>query len=81
MKAALKAVNELEKDHMQKMAELIYDPDGKNTVTVKDVKEMLKSAAKATASVKQAFEDANALVQKFKRLQEKKGKEKEAAQP
>ena len=67
----MKAANELEKDHMQKMAELIYDPDGKNTVTVKDVKEMLNYTAKALTPLQQYLQEAKALVQKFKNKEEK----------
>ena len=72
MKTAMKAANEMEKDHMQPMAALIYDTDGTNNATVKDVKEMLKSAAKALTPLQQYLQEAKALVQKFKRKDNKK---------
>ena len=59
----------MEKDHMQAMAELVYDPDGTKKVTVKDVKELLKSAAKALTPLQQYLVEAKALVQKFKHKQ------------
>ena len=76
MSSAMKAVKQMEKDHMQTMAELIYDPDGTKKVTVKDVKEMPNSAAKALSPVHQHLEEAKALVQKFKN----KGKKESKAQ-
>ena len=66
MSSAMKAVRQMEKDHMQAMAELIYDPDGTKKVTVKDVKEMLNAAAKALTPLQQYLVEAKALVQKFK---------------
>ena len=54
---------------MQTMAELIYDPDGTQKVTVKDVKELLNSAAKALTPLQQYLVEAKALVQKFKHKQ------------
>ena len=69
MKTAMKAANEMEKDHMQPLAALIYDTEGTNKVTVKDVKEMLNSAAKALAPLQQYLVEAKALVQKFKHKQ------------
>ena len=72
MKTAMKAANEMEKDHMQPMADLIYDTDGTNKATVKDVKEMLNSAAKALTPLQQYLQEAKALVQQFKREEHKK---------
>ena len=69
MEAAMKAAKDMEKDHMQPMAELIYDIDGTPEVTVKDVKEMLNSAAKALTPLQQYLVEAKALVQKFKHKQ------------
>ena len=69
MSSAMKAVRQMEKDHMQTMAELIYDPDGTKNVTVKDVKELLTSAAKALTPLQQYLVEAKALVQKFKHKQ------------
>ena len=69
MSSAMKAVQQMEKDHMQTMTELIYDPDGTKKVTVKDVKELLSSAAKALAPLQQYLVEAKALVQKFKHKQ------------
>jgi hypothetical protein len=71
MKTAVKAANEMEKDHMQPMAALIYDTDGTNKATVKDVKEMLNSAAKALTPLSQHLQEAKALVQKFKNKEKK----------
>ena len=62
MKTAMKAANEMDKDHMQPMAALIYDIDCTNKVTVKDVKEMLNSAAKALIPLQQYLHEAKALV-------------------
>ena len=72
MKTAMKAANEMEKDHMQPMADLIYDIDGTNKVTVKDVKEMLNSAAKALNPLQQYLHEAKAFVQKFKNKDKEK---------
>ena len=69
MNNAMKAAKDMEKDHMQTMAELIYDPDGTKKVTVKDVKELLSSAAKALTPLQQYLVEAKALVQKFKHKQ------------
>ena len=74
MKTATKAVNAMDKDHMQPIAALIYDTDGTKKVTVNDVKEMLNSAAKALSPLQQHVEDAKALVQKFKNRGKKESK-------
>ena len=66
MKTAMQAANEIEKDHMQPISALIYDMDGTNKVTVKDVKEMLNSAARALNPVQQYLHAVNALAQTFK---------------
>ena len=66
MSSAMKAVQQMEKDHMQTMSELLYDPDGTKQVTVKDVKELLSSAAKALTPLQQYLVEGKALVQKFK---------------
>ena len=76
MNIAMKAVHALDKDHMQPIAALIYDTDGKKKVIVKDVKEMLHAAAKALSPVQQHLEEAKAFVQKFKN----KGKKESKAQ-
>ena len=65
-KTAMEALDGMEKNHMQLMAALIYDIDGNNAVTVKHVKEMLNSAAKALSPVQQYLLEAKALVQTFK---------------
>ena len=67
MKTAMQAANQMEKDHMQPMAALIYDTDGTNKATVKDVKEMLNAAAKALTPLQQYLQEAKALVQQFNR--------------
>ena len=69
MSSAMKAIKQMEKDHMQAMAELVYDPDGTKKVTVKDVKELLTSAAKALTPLQQYLVEAKALVQKLKHKQ------------
>ena len=74
MRAAIKASKQMEADHIQPMAELIYDPDGTNQVIVKDVKEMLNAAAKALTPLQQYLVEAKALVQKFKTEDKKKNK-------
>ena len=66
MKSAMKAANAMEVDHIQPMADIIYDTEGTNTVTVKEVKEMLNAAAKALSPLQQYSQEAKALVQKFK---------------
>ena len=71
MKTALNAAKEMEKDHMQPIAALIYDTDGTNKATVKDVKETLNSAAKALTPLQQHLQEAKALVQKFKNKEKK----------
>ena len=71
MKAAMKAANDMEKDHMQPMASLIYDLDGTNKAIVKDVKEKFNSAAKHLAPLEQYLQEAKALVQKFKNKEKK----------
>ena len=65
MQTAMQAANEMEKGHMQPMAALIYDIDGTNKVTVKDVKEMLNSAAKDLKTLQQYLHAAKVVVQKF----------------
>ena len=66
MNTAMQAANEMEKDHMQPISALIFDMDGTNNVTVKDVKEMLHSAAQALTPLQQYLQESKALVQKFK---------------
>ena len=72
MSSAMKAVKQMEKDHMQTMSGLLYDLDGTKQVTVKDVKEMLNAAAKALTPLQQYLVEAKALVQKFKNKDNKK---------
>ena len=69
MSSAMKAVKQMEKDRIETMAELIYDPDGTKKVTLKDAKELLTSAAKALTPLQQYLVEAKALVQKFKHKQ------------
>ena len=75
IKSAMKAANEFDKDHMKPIAAAIYDIDGTNQVTVKDVKEMLHSAAKDMAGLTTSFMEAKALVHKFKNESRKKQRE------
>ena len=71
MSSAMKAVKQMEKDHMQTMTDLIYDLDGTKKVTVKNVKKLLSSAAKALIPLQQYLVEAKALVQKFKNKDKK----------
>ena len=75
MKTALNAAKQMDKDHIQPLAELIYDPDGTNKVTVKEAKERLHAAAQVAASLKQYLLESKALVQKFKIKMKAKAKE------
>ena len=72
MSTAIKKVKDLETDHMQPLAEVIYDPEGTTTATVKDVKDMLGAAAKTLMSLTQYRDEAKALVAKYKSGQIKK---------
>lgn len=70
MNNAMKAAKDMEKEHMQPMAELIYDVDGTKKVTKGHVKEMLNAAAKDLKNIQQYLLEAKALVQKYRREQE-----------
>ena len=71
----MQALDGIEEKHIKPMTAPIYDMDGNNAVTVKNVKEMLNSAAKALSPLQQYLLDAKALVQQFKTKQ-KERKEK-----
>ena len=62
----MEALDGMEENHMKPMTALIYDIDGNNAVTVKHVKEMLNSAARALTPVQQYLHAVKALVHKFK---------------
>ena len=66
MSKAMKRVHELENVHCQKMAELIYDPDGTCKHSVKEVRQMLQAAGRCIAMLVQDFNEAKSLVAKFK---------------
>ena len=66
MPTAIKKVKEIEKEHMQPIADVIYDPDGTCSASVKDVKDMLGAAAKILQSLIQYMSEAKALVGKYK---------------
>ena len=72
LKTALRTVKDLEKDHLEPIADIIFDPDGTHTVTVKEVKEMLTAAAKDLAPLQQYLIESKALVSKYKNGQKKK---------
>ena len=72
MKKAINAATQMEKDHMQPIAELIYDTDGTNNITVKSMRNQLYSAAQALTLLKQHLDESKALVQKFKAKDKKK---------
>ena len=72
MKIAMQAAKDMENGHLQTLAELIYDSDGTNKATVKDVKEMLTAAARDLTPLQQKLQEAKALVQKFNAAEKKK---------
>ena len=72
MKTAMKAIPEMERDHMQPIAALIYDTDGTNKASVKDVFQMIRDAAKDLAKLCQYLQEAKALVQQYRREEAKK---------
>ena len=72
MKTAMKAATEMEKDHMTPIAALIYDTEGTNKASVKDVKEMIRDAARDLAKLQQYLQEAKALVQQYRREEAKK---------
>ena len=72
MKTAMKAIPEMERDHMIPIAALIYDTDGTNTASVKDVIQMIRDAAKDLAKLQQYLQGAKALVQQYRREEAKK---------
>ena len=76
MKTAMKAIPEMERDHMQPIAALIYDTDGTKKVTVKSMRNQLYSAAQALTLLKQHLDESKALVQKFKAREKKNLEEK-----
>jgi hypothetical protein len=75
MKAAIKASKQMQADHIQPISDLIYDTEGTNKVTVKDLKEKILSAARDLTPLKQYFQESKALVQKFKNEKQKETKE------
>ena len=68
---AMKNMKDMENVHLQPIAELIYDPDGTSLTSVKDVKGMLSSAARALQALTLSMNEAKALVQKYKAAQAK----------
>ena len=72
MRIAMKAIPGMERDHMQPIAALIYDTDGTNTASVKDVIQMIRDAAKDLAKLQQYLQGAKALVQQYRREEAKK---------
>jgi len=72
MSTAMKKVKEMETEHMQPIADVIYDHEGTCSSSVKDVKDMLGAAAKTLQSLTQYMSEANALVGKYKAALNKK---------
>ena len=66
MSTAIKQVKDLETDHMKPIADVLYDPEGTTTTTVKDVKDMLGAAAKTLMSLTRSRDEAKAWVVKYK---------------
>ena len=66
MSKAMKKVQDMETVHCQKIAGLIYDPDETCQASVKDVRQMLVAASSCMAELTQAFNEAKALVAKYK---------------
>ena len=74
MATAMKKVKEMENDHMQPIAAIIYDTDGTCSASVKDVKEKLNAAALTVKTLTQHMNEVKALVQKHKSAASKKQK-------
>ena len=72
MSSAMKKVKEMETEHIQPIADVIYDHDGTSSTSVKDVKDMLGAAAKTLQSLTQYMREAKALVGKYKAALNKK---------
>ena len=74
MSLAMSKMKEMENEHMQSIAQLIWYPDG-STQSVQDIKQMLGAAAKTLGQLKTHMNEAKALVTKFKIAQKKKEEE------
>ena len=72
MSTAMKKVKEMQTEHMQPIADVIYDHEGTCSSSVKDVKDMLGAAAKTLQSLTQYMSEAKALVGKYKAALNKK---------
>ena len=72
MPKAMKKVKEMEREHLQPIAEVMYDPDGTCSASVKEVKDMLGAAAKTLQTLIQYMNEAKALVSKYKSASNKK---------
>ena len=72
MSKAMKKVKEMETEHQQPIAEVIYDLDGTCSVSVKQVKDMLSAAAKTLQTLTRYMNEAKALVSKYKSASNKK---------
>ena len=76
MQLAMSKMKEMENEHMQAIAKLIWYPDGQQqTHSVQDIKQMLGAAAKTLGQLKTHMNEAKALVAKFKIAQKKKEEE------
>jgi hypothetical protein len=74
MTDAMRKLRELETHHVQTITAIVYDDECTNTQTVKDVKEVLHEAAKTVKQLRTLFEEAKALVTKYKIAAKKKEK-------
>ena len=72
MSTAMKKVKEMQTEHIQPIADVIYDHEGTCPTSVKDVKDMLGAAAKTLQSLTQYMSEAKALVGKYKAALNKK---------
>ena len=66
MSSAMKKVKEMEIEHMQHIAEVIYDPDNTCKKSVKDIKDMLGAAAQTLQALTQYMSEAKTLVSRYK---------------
>jgi hypothetical protein len=79
MSTAMKKVKAMQTEHMQPIADIIYNHDGTCSTSVKEVKDMLGAAAKTLQALTQYMSEAKALVQKYKAAH--KDKKAVAARP
>jgi hypothetical protein len=66
MSTAMQKLKQMQTEHMQPIADLIYNHDGTCSTSVKEVKDMLGAAAKTLQSLTLLQSEAKALVNKYK---------------